>query len=257
MEFIKSENIRVFPCGGRNVNKDATARLTTEYNLVSIINRLVDQGSFVVTPSISISAPTTDFTFNIGGYLFTLDADGIKELCSDEELVEANGVGKKDACLVAYISPAITTVSGGNNVGTFQELALLGDTSSDTDYSAGILDVEVNAATKEQQFQGVRFQWQELTTSGITYSDLEEARYFSSTTTGYTKGTFDEERYYGIIKGNDKEVPPFYFPNTETQLVILQVANGVPAYVPPESKIRFETNRTGSNRSCRIDDGVL
>ena len=42
LNFVKSENIRIFPCGGRNATLDAAARLTTEYNLVSIINRLVD-----------------------------------------------------------------------------------------------------------------------------------------------------------------------------------------------------------------------
>jgi hypothetical protein len=41
-KFINSENIEVFPCGGRDSQYDATAKLTTEYNLVSIINRLVD-----------------------------------------------------------------------------------------------------------------------------------------------------------------------------------------------------------------------
>ena len=75
MGFIKSANIQVFPCGRRANNMNATARLTTEYNLVSIINRLVDKESFIVTDvdfssNIAID-DTTLFSFNIGGYLFT------------------------------------------------------------------------------------------------------------------------------------------------------------------------------------------
>jgi hypothetical protein len=75
MGFISSDNILVFPCGRRKSKYDITARLTTEYNLVSIINRLVDKESFLIT-DIALSAgfaisEKTLFSFNIGGYLFT------------------------------------------------------------------------------------------------------------------------------------------------------------------------------------------
>lgn len=77
MGFIASDAIKVFPCGRRNTTKDPYARLTTEYNLVSIINKLVDMDSFIVTNtsnSNQISNPASnvdDFSFNVAGYLFT------------------------------------------------------------------------------------------------------------------------------------------------------------------------------------------
>jgi hypothetical protein len=75
MGHITSNNISVFPCGRRGSSVSNSARLTTEYNLVSIINRLVDRDSFIVTDVDFTegfgATNTTLFSFNIGGYLFT------------------------------------------------------------------------------------------------------------------------------------------------------------------------------------------
>ena len=74
---VYSDNIRVYPCSNRNPESDYMARLTTEYNLVSIINRLVDMKSFCVSTFYSHSLDSisyiSEFMFNINGYLFNLN----------------------------------------------------------------------------------------------------------------------------------------------------------------------------------------
>lgn len=73
--YLDSNKIKVFPCGGRNINYDPLARLTTEQNLISIINRLVDMDSFIVTTHASnqeMNNSIEEYIFNIDGYLFTV-----------------------------------------------------------------------------------------------------------------------------------------------------------------------------------------
>ena len=106
MGFISSDNILVFPCGRRESKYDITARLTTEYNLVSIINRLVDKESFLVT-DIAFSTgftttSTTLFSFNIGGYLFTT---------SIADVFNAAGVTDTSTDVYAYISKNTLTLN--------------------------------------------------------------------------------------------------------------------------------------------------
>ena len=76
---VISNNIRVYPCSNRNPEKDYMARLTTEYNLVSIINRIVDMKSFCVSTfqdcSLTDISSINEFMFNINGYLFTIEND--------------------------------------------------------------------------------------------------------------------------------------------------------------------------------------
>jgi hypothetical protein len=101
--FIDSESIKVFPCGRRSSVYDNDSRLTTEYNLVSIINRLVDRDSFIVTdvdfnvginPSAANDINKTKlFSFNIGGYLFTTSFSSIYEACvSPEDVASAENI---------------------------------------------------------------------------------------------------------------------------------------------------------------------
>ena len=282
LNFVKSENIRIFPCGGRNATLDAAARLTTEYNLVSIINRLVDQGSFVITPSYSyVANNTNEFTFNIGGYLFTLNAYGVNELIEliknvksgtneTTSLIDTStgtAVSGKKLCLVAYIEP---TKYGESS--PFQELGCLDTTNTEAVYSAGLLDVDKGTVDGQTvyRFCGVSFQWCELDTAAdITINDLVEVRYDYHKTTANTyvwARTKVSSKDYFIAAYKDRAgdgsidtttQAPFYIPNNETQLVLLYADENTALSIPADSKIRFETSRDGYNRSCRIDDGVL
>lgn len=81
MSQIKSSSISVFPCANRgefggNANFNLQSRLTSEYNLTSIINQLVDKKSFVISPSnTSIAVDTSSpISFNINGYYFKIDS---------------------------------------------------------------------------------------------------------------------------------------------------------------------------------------
>lgn len=81
MSYISSKKIKVFPCSNRpDYIED---RWLTEYNLVNIINRLVDRDKFVVTTNWT-SNDASEFMFNINGYLFKTTEitliDKIKEL---------------------------------------------------------------------------------------------------------------------------------------------------------------------------------
>ena len=70
--YIHSDNIRIFPCANRSAAYANTSRRTTEYNLVSIINRLVDRDYFVLqgVTDESVTADTAvAYVFNIHGYI--------------------------------------------------------------------------------------------------------------------------------------------------------------------------------------------
>ena len=103
--YLDSDKIKVFPCGGRNINYDPLARLTTEQNLISIINRLVDMDSFIVTTHASnqeMDNSIEEYIFNIDGYLFTVP----------------NGVGAKniiETTLSAFKNNGSTNLTEGTS----------------------------------------------------------------------------------------------------------------------------------------------
>lgn len=76
MGYIHSDNIKVFPTTQRS-NKDASARMMTEFNLTSIINRLVDKKCFVISGDQLdndgyFAIDNGRFEFNIFGYYFSI-----------------------------------------------------------------------------------------------------------------------------------------------------------------------------------------
>lgn len=70
--YISSNNIQVFPTSNRNDAYDRNARLTTEQNLTSIINRLTGTNSFVINGLDIIDNFITKGSCNINGYLFDI-----------------------------------------------------------------------------------------------------------------------------------------------------------------------------------------
>ena len=74
-KIVESSKIKVFPTTKRSDEADRNARLMSEQNLISIVNRLTGLKSFIIhMPSISsgnnsITIPTGS-EFNIGGYYF-------------------------------------------------------------------------------------------------------------------------------------------------------------------------------------------
>lgn len=192
--FVGSENIQVFPCGRRAAEFDLKSRITTEYNLVSIINRLVDKESFIVTDvDFSSGIATNDgrmFSFNIGGYLFTTTPEAI---FSSLSLI----LKDSDTNIFAYIGIETTE---DNNQALYELASFKPDQGSST--GSTYLDTD-------SEFVGVAFD-----TSAPTSSEYLSLKLFE--------------------KRSDMK---WYFVE--------------------DSKIKFETNKEGTHRSVRIDDGEL
>lgn len=126
MSQRKSSSISVFPCGNRgkfeNTNFNLQSRLTSEYNLTSIINQLVDKNSFVISPSdtskpVNTSSP---ISFNINGYYFKIDS------------IE-NAIGEFSSSNNLYASIQLKTT----NVPGFGNMIELSDTDSNSTVLAG------------------------------------------------------------------------------------------------------------------------
>ena len=158
MAYINSNNIEVFPCGGRFEKFDPLARFTTEYNLVSLINRLVDKNSFIVTnieDHVNMADSQELFQFNIGGYLFTVKT-GFKGILKS---LEGTGTGK-------YIIAKINV----QNYANYMQLAPYSSVSSNIEsYNPNILDESEN---DNSQFFGVYFEysasWVENSNTSLT-----------------------------------------------------------------------------------------
>lgn len=82
--YLNSEAVGVFPTTGRP-QKDPLGRLTTEYNLTSLINTLLDVDGFVITHNIDGFDNDSEeaFQFNIKGYIFTIHK--LKNLLSSSD----------------------------------------------------------------------------------------------------------------------------------------------------------------------------
>lgn len=71
---LQSSKISIFPTPDRST--DPQARLITEFNLVNIVNRLVDKDSFVISYDNTPAATENKITFNIHGYWIEADLKG-------------------------------------------------------------------------------------------------------------------------------------------------------------------------------------
>lgn len=69
MAFIDKNNIHIFPVTNKPSEKQS--RLTTEYNITNIVNRLLDTKSFVITSG-AVTAESA-LEFNIQGYYVKVD----------------------------------------------------------------------------------------------------------------------------------------------------------------------------------------
>ena len=76
--YVSSENIQIFPIANRGA-KDPLGRLTTEYNLTSILNKLLDVNGFVI----SWDNNSKNIVFNLHGYLITANLTDIINDFSD------------------------------------------------------------------------------------------------------------------------------------------------------------------------------
>ena len=118
--YLNSDRIKVFPCGGRNSTYDPLARLTSEQNLISIINKLIDKDGFIIsshTVDWDMRTQSNEYLFNLKGYLFAISRgassiiDSAIPIGSSESQTEADNKltlewGKNNKYLNAYIKIA-------------------------------------------------------------------------------------------------------------------------------------------------------
>ena len=266
---VISNNIRVYPCSNRNPESDYTARLTTEYNLVSIINRLVDMKSFCVSTfqgcylgddtTKSLISSINEFMFNINGYLFNLnnitaDADKpgqftqlVSYLKEQFDIAETNNTLYACICVgqSSDNSPFIELLSSTEAPSSASSTALSQEQIKSGSY-LGNMDVKDGGDT---YFNGVTFvvgQWIEPGERGQNWQKIAAA----GDTSIFGKFTTDS---------SGTTVKKFILPIVQVETTAEEGGKTVASTfsVPQDSRVKFATIKNGSVRSVTIDDGVL
>ena len=124
---ILSNKIRIFPSSSREASTNQFGtNFVTEYNLSSIVNKLISPGTsgFLISTTISSGLSNTRAEFNIGGYFVEVD--------SWQEVIDAAlGTGSSNE---TNYQNFVTFSSDGKNVYAEAELEI-GDEEEDVSYS--------------------------------------------------------------------------------------------------------------------------
>lgn len=120
---LESSKISIFPTPNREATYQPQARLITEFNLINIVNRLVDKESFV------ISYKNNEIIFNIYGYWIKADLTGLSitgdlyariQVTASEgsDFTELQGTDEKDTSgsESKYTYRGVTFITGDNIV---------------------------------------------------------------------------------------------------------------------------------------------
>lgn len=222
IKFLESNAIKVFPCSNRDPESDTTSRLMTEYNISSLINRFVDQKSFVVNaniPSEIANARQFEFSldFNIYGYYFRIEE--VKNLVTASDFTEAG---------TFYLYAGINVSSGKN---TFYELLPI-------DNSANIIHTTKSGDSEIQQYVGYI---DKKTKDDSTEQFLGVQFYTSASLKAPDKWNTAFDNYTNIL--------PLLKIVVDSNKVVTSIS------IPEESLVKFKTN--DSYRSVTIDDGRL
>ena len=166
MAYLTSDSINVFPCGNRK--KYAKDRWLTEYNIVSVINRLVDKESFVVSTTL---VDSETLVFNIKGYLFTATVESLRAV-----IKTLNTSNESSGTLTATIKiDADTTIL--QRVGN-----MITSTSPFTDEQTQEFE-DLDSDNANSEFYGLDFSLShpETTDTSIHLLDILEFKYDSDT----------------------------------------------------------------------------
>ena len=167
--YIKSGDIKVFPCANRGGIYSRSARLTTEYNLTSIINKLVDSNFFVVTglKDTEVKADESlSYIFNIRGYLFDTTAQAIYSAVNTSEFT--SGV------LTVYagiITETLYTSLGYEHAITTEEMVSMPSAPSSTEDPNVGQAIDRETSNGEMEFTGLHL------TTALPENPIEAARY--------------------------------------------------------------------------------
>lgn len=142
-KFFKSTDIKVYPSSKRVDYHDRNARLNSEQNLVSVVNRLTNRNSFVID-GLTIDPTGTTLksgSCNIHGYLFNLQFDN--------DISDIKGDFSNNSYLYLKIKTQENTINSPSMQTKYVELVSL-DTQlikdeSGIDSIAGVLDGSTSA----------------------------------------------------------------------------------------------------------------
>ena len=229
---IQSNNIRVFPTTQRE-NADPSAKFTTEYNLTSLLNKLLDRKAFVITSDEDLKkgykvaeGKIDSLEFNIMGYFFTISNLELTQIITASSPIS----GYIDAAIEIKKQDYVEISTGQHE---FKNWWQLKGTDEDNNYS------------------GLSFQTaplDEVSKRPIpTFTPMAE----------YSGVNAD----YGIIVPDDIGSAQTGYTATY-RFTILQYSkigdtNFYNISIPKDSRIKFQTNKDGSQHSLAIDDGEL
>lgn len=161
--FVNSNYIKVYPTAYRNKayswsgesaqdlevpSFNPESRLNSEFNITNITKRLAVKNSFIVEEALNESSDPapSKLNFCIGGYWFSLLADGITELTTQFS---------NRTEIYAYIK--ITALNGTNYSGTQYEAFSLSNLNHET---VNILDEKKSGSEEAFQFCGLGFDYE-------------------------------------------------------------------------------------------------
>lgn len=160
--YIKSTNIKAYPTSKRNDAYDRNARLSSEQNLISVINRLTSKVSFVIDGLTLDNQVISAGSCNIHGYLFTLtntyDATNITHTANEDYL------------LFEIRTKRTEVTSMNSNTLIYEELVSFENDSS----SQALLDSDSNLNTTITQSSISDFSGLRIITGDKTLSETKE-----------------------------------------------------------------------------------
>lgn len=234
MSNLKSDVVKVFPTTLRKI-KDSSARMMTEFNLTSIINRLVDKKCFVISSNRfdgeNYVFDSARFEFNMGGYYFSIK--------SIADILDLFGDGALDT------ETGVCTCTLDNQAGD--------DPLLNTYYITAEIKVKNHQTDGKENIS-----WNQLqgTDTNLDTEDLNDDEYsgltFDLTTTTPTDLQISGTTETKNISGNNENITTFKFAILE---LFNPNENTYKVRIPEESKLRFQS--TPENKSFTIDDGEL
>ena len=221
ISVIGSTNIRVFPTTLRE-NADPSAKFTTEYNLTSLLNKLLDVEAFVTNAYSSkiITVNNNSYIldkidFNIMGYFFSIRDLDIKDI-----LTKNGNTGYINACITINQQQDPTSTNFTN-----------------------WWQLQGNDTTVTNNYNGLTLSF----SSTNTFRHRNDSQRGDS---GYNLGE--------LVSNVQMDENANTYTYTFTILHYNKISDSsYQITVPQESRIKFQTTYNGLHQSVAIDDGEL
>ena len=227
INYLNSNQLKVFPV--TNKPSEPQSRLTTEYNITNLINRLIDKKSFVITDNTALGTDPLEFTLN--GYYISINSNSdILDLLKlvNGDIKDGRTAPVNNSQIFAAICTDTRKANDVSNSTSFQELI-------GTDYSIGYTEVD---DLLEDKYTGVTFYYKKPNDSFTTI--LNDGK--NTAITLFNKNSDLIKFFNGKITdpdGNELILNNQSTPNSKfIYLCILEYVNDN-WQIPRASKIRF------------------